>query len=137
MRRTVKILAVNNITSSFNTVSHKGKVGPDAKTIWEDSLVFSIDFTINYCDSITPEGEEIVKKRAYRARVELMNGGDYYLWQLRDMLTPREIADREDLTKPLHFVISSNVRWVMKDYNMWKHFNKIFKKATGKEVHQF
>lgn len=137
MRRTVKILAVNNITSSFNTVAHTGKVGPDAKTIWEDSLVFAVDFVINYCDGITPEGEEIVKKRAYRARVELINVGDHYLLELRDMVTPREIADREDLTKPLHFVTPSNIRWIMKDYNMWKHFKKIFEKATGKEVHQF
>lgn len=137
MRRTVKILTVNNITNKFNTVPHKGKVGPDAKTIWEDSLVFSVDFVINYSDGITPEGEEIVKKRAYRVRVELMNGGNKYFWQLRDMITPREIVDREDLTKPLHFVQPSMIRWIMKDYNMWKHFKKIFEKATGKEVHQF
>jgi hypothetical protein len=136
MRRIAKIQSVENITKNFGLVPHMDKnLAPDATHIWEDSQVFAITFTINLCTGLTPEGEEIIVNRVYRARVEVMNAGDHYLHSIRDIVTPRDFDTREDITAPLHYVRWSNVQWINKDYRLWKKFSKVLEKEMDKPVY--
>lgn len=137
MRNIAKIQSVENITNQFTLVPHHGAAAPDATHIWEDSQVFAITFSTPVCLGHTAEGEEIISTRVYRARVEVLNYGDHYLHEVRDMVTPNDFEHASDITAPLHYVFSRNIREMYNRFRLWKKFNKSLEKVLDKPVYSW